>query len=102
MGPPSAFFASSASRFCLAAFAASASEPRAFRALALAAAALRRMRAVGGVALESAIKEAAAASGAGEATLAVLGEAVCGPGGFEAAATVSTAPAADVDVAMAE
>jgi hypothetical protein len=60
------------------------------------------MRAVGGVALESAIKEAAAASGAGEATLAVLGEAVCGPGGFEAAATVSTAPAADVDVAMAE
>ena len=79
-----------------------APEPRAFRALALAAAALRRMRAVGGVALESAIKEAAAASGAGEATLAVLGEAVCGPGGFEAAATVSTAPAADVDVAMAE
>ena len=63
-------------------------------------AALRRQRAVGGAALESATKAAAAAAdfGAGEATLAVLGEAVCGPGGFEAAASVP-APAEDVEMA---
>jgi hypothetical protein len=78
-----------------------APETRAYRAMALAAAALRRMRDVGGAALESATAAAATAAGAGEATLAIMGEAACGPGGFDAAATVSVAAGDDV-VAMAE
>ena len=78
-----------------------APETRAYRAMALAAAALRRMRDVGGAALESATLAAATAAGAGEATLSTLGEAVCGPGGFDAAATVSVSAGDDV-VAMAE
>jgi hypothetical protein len=56
---------------------------------------------VGGAALESATAAAATAAGAGEATLAIMGEAACGPGGFDAAATVSVAAGDDV-VAMAE
>ena len=80
-----------------------APETRAYRAMALAAAALRRMRDVGGAALESATLAAATAAGAGEATLSTLGEAVCGPGGFDAAATVSVSVSAGDDVvAMAE
>ena len=78
-----------------------APETRAYRAMALAAAALRRMRDVGGAALESATAAAATAAGAGEATLAIMGESLCGPGGFDAAATASVAAGDDV-VAMAE
>jgi hypothetical protein len=59
------------------------------------------MRDVGGAALESATAAAATAAGAGEATLAIMGESLCGPGGFDAAATASVAAGDDV-VAMAE